>query len=336
MPSSRLSAYAGKVGRLEAQFELQWHPDRTVTGRYWHPGRNPELKYGLKGSNPKEGELILDEFTDGERTATIRLNKDSSQGITWIGRMSNTDGRQFDVTMARLDEPTADQSSRPDQQPSVELLAFSNALKTVWTGGALSADSLAGLSPWELKILRNAIFARHGRVFESGKLSGFFHRYPGYKEDAGYSDIRITPTDRSNAEAIKALESRAQRPSQDTAWNALRGFVDALAAGDVEFIASLVHPSTPVELVMFTLDDPPKVAYQERLSGNSKELKDLWLDDGANGESYCFMMGALWNFTLSAENAGNGMFRNKGSSTEIGFTEISGKWWLTRVSDAAP
>lgn len=335
-PSPLLSAYQGKVGRLEARFELQWHPDRSVTGRYWYPGRNPARNYELRGSNQKEGELVLDELTNGERTATIRMNKDSSQDLKWVGTMQNTDGRQFDVTMVRLNQPARDLSSRTPPEFSPVLLVFSSALKTVWSGDAIAVDSLGGLSPWELKILRNAIFARHGRTFESGKLSGFFNRYPGYKVDAGYSDNRITSTDRSNAEVIKAVEARAKRPPRDTAWNALRGFVDALAAGDVEFIASSIHPTHPVERVMFTLEDPPKVAHTVKLPSKSGELKQLWLDDGANGESYCFMMGALWDFTLEAKNAGKGMFRNKGSSTEIGFTEIGGKWWLTRVADAAP
>jgi len=336
-PAPGPSVYEGSVGRLAARFELEWHSDRSVTGRYWYPTRNPEMKYVLKGLNPSEGELILVELTNGKDTATLRMRKDSgTDRVTWKGRMSNTDGREFDVVMSRVSEAPVGRSNPGNQPASPEMQSFSKALELVWAGTAVAPKSLEGLSPWELKILRNAIFAQHGRAFKSGKLSGFFHRYPGYTEDPGYSDNRITATDRANAEAIKAAELVARRPSPDSEWNALRGFLDALASGDPDFIASLIHPSKPVERVMFTLDDPPKVAHEKRLPGNSEELKDLWVDDGANGESSSFMMSALWGLTISPLHAGNGLFRNKGSYLEVGVTEISGKWWLTRVADAVP
>lgn len=279
----------------------------------------------------------MNEFTNGALSARLRLFKDSGvNGVTWNGKMHNTDGREFDVSMNLSHAKSPTDPTAGDIQPSPGEQAFSKTFGLLWAGGKVEGQALDGLSPWELKILRNAIFARHGRTFESGMLSGFFHGYPGYKADPGYNDGRITPTDRTNADAIKAAEPRATRPSPDTAWNALRGFLDALAVGDAGFIASLLHPSRPVERVMFTLEDPPQVASTKKLSEDSKELKNLWLDDGANGESYSFMMSALWDLTLSAQHAGGGMFRNKGSFMEVGFTEISGKWWLTRVADAAP
>lgn len=316
--------------------EIPLKQDAAAKRERWSPGAS-DFSWSMPPSSLVATEGVLN---------TVALSQDKAAALVSALKAlrprtdtspSDPDSRKVETPTSRLSvQPAKEQSSRPDPQVSPELLVFSNALKSVWSGNALPVNTLGGLSPWELKILRNAVFARHGRAFESGKLSCFFHRYPGYKEDSSYSDNRITSTDRSNAEAIKAMEARAKRPPRDTAWNALRGFLDALAAGDQEYLTSIIHPTHPVERVIFTLEDPPKVAHSVKLPANSGELKQLWLDDGANGEGYCFMMGALWDFTLSAQNAGNGMFRNTGSSTEIGFTEISGTWWLSRVADAAP
>jgi hypothetical protein len=95
------SEYRGKVGELDAVFSLDWKDDGSVPGSYHYPKR-PGVTYRLSGNNPAEGELYLEEFSDGTLTARCHLRKIiSDSAISWKGKMENTDGRTFEMHFAR-------------------------------------------------------------------------------------------------------------------------------------------------------------------------------------------------------------------------------------------
>ena len=101
-PVAAQSRYTGNVGRLAASFVLRWNPDGTVGGTYHYPSRADRIVYRLLGNNHAEGELYLEEYTGSTVTARIRLRKSSTPSeIVWSGEMSNTDGRNFPMRMAR-------------------------------------------------------------------------------------------------------------------------------------------------------------------------------------------------------------------------------------------
>jgi len=96
------STYTGNVGRLDAIFFVRWHEDDTVSGTYFYPKRGIERSYTLLGKNYEAGKLYLEEYTDKVLSAKIYLSKSvTSDQIIWSGRMENTDGRSFEVRMAR-------------------------------------------------------------------------------------------------------------------------------------------------------------------------------------------------------------------------------------------
>lgn len=74
------------------------------------------------------------------------------------------------------------------------------------------------LSKHQLVLLRNAIFARHGRSFTTPSIQEFFygrdrkHRFAGMnlpdRPDPGYEDARLTRTDRDNIRLLLGLEKR--------------------------------------------------------------------------------------------------------------------------------
>ncbi|MFZ5445694.1 MAG: YARHG domain-containing protein [Myxococcota bacterium] len=65
------------------------------------------------------------------------------------------------------------------------------------------------VDPAMLRILRNTVFARHGRKFESPDLAEYFAKQPWYKPDAAYSDSRLTEDDKFEIELIQEFERRA-------------------------------------------------------------------------------------------------------------------------------
>jgi len=62
------------------------------------------------------------------------------------------------------------------------------------------------LNKSQLRILRNEIFARKGRIFKSKDLQELFSKQPWYKPDSEYNDKRLSTLDRENIALILKYE----------------------------------------------------------------------------------------------------------------------------------
>lgn len=76
-------------------------------------------------------------------------------------------------------------------------------------------DELRQLSLRDLRILRNTIYARHGRKFKSKILQDHFAGMSWYKLDPNYSDATLTKTDQRNIALIKTVENEFGGPITD-------------------------------------------------------------------------------------------------------------------------
>ncbi|MCP3136009.1 YARHG domain-containing protein [Pyxidicoccus xibeiensis] len=74
--------------------------------------------------------------------------------------------------------------------------------------GTLPKEALALLTPAQLRLLRNAVYARHGRVFQAKDLQDFFTQESWYQPDPAYTDARLTPEDQRHLELIQAAEPK--------------------------------------------------------------------------------------------------------------------------------
>jgi hypothetical protein len=72
----------------------------------------------------------------------------------------------------------------------------------------ISAQMLRGLSLNELRLLRNEIYARHGRQFQAQWLSQYFFGQPWYQPDDNFKDEQVSGTDKTNVETIVAYEKK--------------------------------------------------------------------------------------------------------------------------------
>jgi len=73
---------------------------------------------------------------------------------------------------------------------------------------ALSAQMLHGLSLHELRLLRNEIYARHGRMFHAEWLQQYFFGQPWYTPDENFKDEELSGNDKVNVETIVKYENQ--------------------------------------------------------------------------------------------------------------------------------
>jgi hypothetical protein len=72
-----------------------------------------------------------------------------------------------------------------------------------YIGKAIPAELLNGLGLYELRLLRNEVYARRGYSFAKGWLAGYFYRHDWY---ATKEKVELTPADMENVKLIVARE----------------------------------------------------------------------------------------------------------------------------------
>ena len=72
----------------------------------------------------------------------------------------------------------------------------------------ITEQMLHGLSLHELRLLRNEIYARHGRFFQTMWLQQYFGSQPWYDPKEDFKDESVSGTDKTNVETIVAYENK--------------------------------------------------------------------------------------------------------------------------------
>jgi hypothetical protein len=73
----------------------------------------------------------------------------------------------------------------------------------------ISGDMLQGLFIEDLRVLRNEIYARHGRVFKDKELQKYFSEQPWYQPNPDFKDEMLSEKDFKNLSVIKEAEENS-------------------------------------------------------------------------------------------------------------------------------
>lgn len=188
----------------------------TIFARTGHPFVKPWLNAYFKAQpwyQPKEkGDLGL--LTDYDRA-----------NVTAITNAESAVSR--DELVARR---AAIQGRAPSDDDRVELSLISAALGE-WSGGdavpvaqrnpledpsvldkQLTLAQIDGMSRRDLRLLRNTIFARHGRPFQSEVLSLYFSDKAWYRPRDDFKESMLTEVDKRNIKLVQSQEDRLGGP----------------------------------------------------------------------------------------------------------------------------
>jgi len=73
---------------------------------------------------------------------------------------------------------------------------------------SLTDTLLRGVSLYDLRILRNEVYARHGRRFETPWLRDYFKNEPWYTPRASFTIAELSEIEKANVKVIQAVEAR--------------------------------------------------------------------------------------------------------------------------------
>lgn len=105
-----------------------------------------------------------------------------------------------------LDETVTDNQLKNAWCPE-DFFAY-NGLKFSKLDSKLTEADLKDLDKAQLRIMRNAVYARHGRTFKSVDLQSLWECYTWYKKNPNYSDSMLTDIDKYNIELIQKYEAK--------------------------------------------------------------------------------------------------------------------------------
>jgi len=78
----------------------------------------------------------------------------------------------------------------------------------------ISQAELINLTPWQLKVARNEIYARHGREFVHKDLQCYFTSKSWYTIDPNFTESMLSQTENKNVATIQAYEQETNSPLQ--------------------------------------------------------------------------------------------------------------------------
>ena len=140
-----------------------------------------------------------------------------------------------------IPQPSAYPSDKNTNAPPLQTDAKARAEAKILNGTTLDKSDIAGLPVTDLRLLRNTVYARYGRVFDSADLQQYFNNRPWYRPRRDYSDSQLTAADRANVSFIKDAEGGGQATGSSDAsavqgevQAALNGWAAALKAHDLD------------------------------------------------------------------------------------------------------
>ena len=204
--------------------------------RYWYK-RNPNYAPTvLSEIERKNLEKLFAQKSEGRNTAIsigdmenfqdVLLTEDKLKGLTLMElRMIRNEfwarrGKKFDTPGIRQYFAWRDWYKPAKNQKTVKLgaieeqnvnliAAYEAKLREKLSTEVLTEDTLGGLFTEDLRILRNEIYARRGRVFKDRELQKYFETTDWYQPNPDFKDDMLGEIEFKNLAAIKLAEENA-------------------------------------------------------------------------------------------------------------------------------
>ncbi|MCA1594663.1 MAG: YARHG domain-containing protein, partial [Acidobacteria bacterium] len=248
------------------------------------------------------------------------------------GNTNQNNARNFN---ASLSQGNSNGSTKGSDAPVSA--AMQRAEDKLLSNTLLNTDDLAPLTPIELRLLSNAVFARYGRAFENVNVRRYFQSRPWYRERADFSEGQLTDADRANAEMIKAFENGRPGGQQDDSAvrkgvrEALDGWADATRDRDLDahmsFYADTLQTYYLKPNVSATQVRAERARAFERYDDMDVKLEHVEIKPDASGTRATVTLDKTWEFNADDK-------RSTGSVRQmLWLAKVGDRWLITGEKD---
>lgn len=157
--------------------------------------------------------------TDSIFEAEIEITKYEGYDTTDIG--INISGESLISTGILVSPTTSATSATATASVSTTAASSGDYVISDSDTRAISKSDLINLTPWQLKVARNEIYARRGREFVHKDLQCYFDNKSWYEIDPDFNESSLSAIENKNVATIKAYEDETSSPlaSKDSGCN---------------------------------------------------------------------------------------------------------------------
>ncbi len=170
--------------------------------RYWRARQIPLRKLGKHSGAEWKVLLAEVEAIHGKRFDDEPWLQRYFEERYWYFPNAKYDGKKLSVIERKNLQILSDAQKK---QRNVALLPGDMQL---FKDRAVTEQMLHGLSLHELRLLRNEVYARHGRMFKAEWLQQYFYSQPWYTPDENFKDEQLSGNDKQNVETIVKYENQ--------------------------------------------------------------------------------------------------------------------------------
>ncbi|HJP91157.1 MAG TPA: YARHG domain-containing protein [Pyrinomonadaceae bacterium] len=170
--------------------------------RYWRDRQIPTRKLGKHSGAEWKVLLAEVEAIHGKRFDDDPWLQQYFEERYWYSASDNYDAKKLSPIERKNVEILSGAQKR---QRKVALLPGDMEF---FENKAITEQMLHGLSLHELRLLRNEIYARHGRMFHAEWLQQYFYFQPWYTADENFKDESLSGNDKLNVETIVKYENQ--------------------------------------------------------------------------------------------------------------------------------
>jgi hypothetical protein len=134
----------------------------------------------------------------------VRLNPDNAEA------KKERDRIKLELTYQSLAPAAPAVQEKPAEEPGIPENLKSTEGYLVPQDRVVTEAEMQGRSKAELRVMRNEVYARRGRVFQSADLNAYFSAKPWYQQNVNYSDSLLSDVDKENVRILQDRENKAQ------------------------------------------------------------------------------------------------------------------------------
>jgi hypothetical protein len=149
---------------------------------------------------------LIAQAEEGQKRPDLKKRRDDILARQRTGKATAEDEIELGLLNTRLGQWVA---ATADAKPPADVSPLEDPSQL---DHVITVEQLGNLSRRDLRILRNTIYARHGRPFKSKLLQAYFDTMEWYKADPAFTEKRLTKTDVTNVRLIKSVEDTLGGP----------------------------------------------------------------------------------------------------------------------------
>jgi hypothetical protein len=183
--------------RAGHQFRKRWLHDYFAAQPWYKPLAKDDNSKVTKID--RANAALIAQAEEGQKRDELKKRRDDILARQKAGKATPEDAIELTILNTRLGQWASAGAEAPPAD--VSPLEDPDQLDHV-----ITVKQLSNLSRRDLRILRNTIYARHGRQFKSQLLQEYFDTMEWYKRDPAFTENRLTKVDVTNIRLIKSVE----------------------------------------------------------------------------------------------------------------------------------